>query len=38
MSCRSPVNHGQAIAKLIHDQLIDDLKTGHVPKVNPVMY
>jgi hypothetical protein len=34
MSCRAPVSHGSEIAKLFHDQLITDLKTGHSTKVN----
>jgi len=34
MSCRSPINNGYDLAKLIHDQLITDLKNDHSPKVN----
>ncbi|CAF4815314.1 unnamed protein product [Rotaria sp. Silwood1] len=34
MSCRAPVNYGYDIAKLIHNQLIKDLKNDHSLKVN----
>ena len=33
MSCRAPIHSGYDIAKLLHDQLILDLKTGHSSKV-----
>ncbi len=34
MSCQAPVNNGHDIAKLIYDQLINDLKNNHSPKVD----
>lgn len=37
MSCRTPVNNGHDLAKLIHDQLIIDLENGSLPKVNQIL-
>ncbi|CAF1099574.1 unnamed protein product [Adineta steineri] len=33
MSCQAPVNDGSDIARLIHDELIDDFKNGQSSKV-----
>ncbi|CAF1231131.1 unnamed protein product [Adineta steineri] len=33
MSCQAPVNDGSDIAKLIHDELIDDFENGQSSKV-----